>query len=638
MIDATFFFETADPETLEDAQKVIARVQHWEAQVNAMIAASKKGAEREARAQLTRWKKQKVRLLRPKSEVVLAAGEYATVYEGDVFATVKGIRLPNGDITTEVVTDFGIEVLSRQFQIDGDAHARYQLRLHKQGGKTIVIAVAPEHAQSLDKFQTYLNADFNFFGTSGDLKRINSQLISTATVPDTYVTSVLGMHTHPSNKTKCWVSTSGVWQFNGESYSVVEDLTHDVDHAHAMKYSSTIDPSEAPDLDVVADIGKLLFGWNESRVTYSVVGWYVANFFKTAVTKKTGAWPILYTIGEAGSGKTETTKAMMFMYSSEQHPEMLNNFMNITNYSARKLAGSSNTLPLILDEIKPKDDGELKQKMWLELVNTAYNLQTTSRGTKTGEIESWSIQSPIHAIGEKTVGDQSTLERCVCVYFDGMKKHSYSEAWAEFKELPLHKLGQVFLQLAMDEGFVSDLLAKRIELEGLVDKKLADRQRYAASVIAMGLYVVDIALGQSTPAEELVERASMSFYADPETKRIRKQKSAVEQVLEVIDVLIVDSSARDHLEPGQHYQLLSDGRIALHLPTVWPKVMAHCRSIGVGLILSDKDDFLVQLRGHHRCVEINKVVKYYFPGDKDKKLSKPQRSLVIKSNDEGDMV
>lgn len=184
-----------------------------------------------------------------------------------------------------------------------------------------------------------------------------------------------------------------------------------------------------------------------------MLGWMVACYYKQLFHAVYGKFPLMHVNGAAGSGKSEMTKAMMYLFYYKGEPTILS--PSSTNFAITSAISSSASVPVIVDEYKPHVMAKQTVDSLRSIFRSAYNSHTISRGggsrtnDKFGALNQTTLAGPVAFIAEAIEDETAILERSVLVSLRrpfGRLVARYAPAWFAFKDgaSTLSIIGQTF--------------------------------------------------------------------------------------------------------------------------------------------------------------------------------------------------
>ena len=94
---------------------------------------------------------------------------------------------------------------------------------------------------------------------------------------------------------------------------------------------------------------------NSRKVIGPMLAWFAACFLRRLLHDAFKGFPLLHPVGQAGSGKTQTTTLFARMFYNEAEPIVMSAGISSTNFSIKCAVVASSSIPLILDEYKPAE-------------------------------------------------------------------------------------------------------------------------------------------------------------------------------------------------------------------------------------------------------------------------------------------
>lgn len=185
------------------------------------------------------------------------------------------------------------------------------------------------------------------------------------------------------------------------------------------------DLMEAPEFkasDDSAAVVEALLNFNDPYVVGNMLGWFTSAFHRQVYHRLPDSkFPIMQVFGQAGSGKTSTVLSLLRLFYHLSPPIMLPADAS-TLHGIRSAIQSSASIPVALDEFKPRQFGPGKYTGLLQIMRSAYNAQTLAKGGMADGIgSSWrdvrlfAFSAPVLFIGEALESESAMLERTISV-------------------------------------------------------------------------------------------------------------------------------------------------------------------------------------------------------------------------------
>lgn len=167
-----------------------------------------------------------------------------------------------------------------------------------------------------------------------------------------------------------------------------------------------------------------LLTMNKARVMAPMLGWFIASHARMFYHQYKQQFPILAVSGQAGSGKTTTSKALMYLHFYRQVPKTLQ-AGGSSIYGLTSAIQGSASIPTFIDEYKPRELPPNRTGLLLSIFRACYdNGSFTKGGTNQGvmsngrEITDMSYSSPLLFLGEAPETQTAIVERAVQASFD----------------------------------------------------------------------------------------------------------------------------------------------------------------------------------------------------------------------------
>jgi len=417
----------------------------------------------------------------------------------------------------------------------------------KSGSKRQSIIFPPDCWTSNQKFLKILPAkEFIFTGNSNHVQLIRGHLASFE-MPHRKGVKTVGFHDG------YFVTEDGALNKDGS--------TSDFVYMNNIKSNCKLIDTELPQDEDFS----LMKDFNIPKVEMPILGFTVACFFKPIINRLLGCFPLLGIFGEAGAGKTTTTtKITMRFWAIIAQPHSIS---EQTQFSLMKLADSSNSVPLCLEENKACTQDPKLRTVVSNFIRSSYNALEGQRGRPDQSLTNYRYQSPVVIAGETGFVEPAILDRLVIVEMSRKDSAPYLEKFLKLQKLPLERAGRAILEKALSTK--KSLIKKMIHNEfELVDLRLTDRPRTNAAIVRFGLRILGKVLGINIDENiGIIDQAIFDGISDDGKER----KSTVDMILEKMSLISVSQrgseafSRFDHLEEGIHFQRVEVDEMNYHL-------------------------------------------------------------------------
>lgn len=204
----------------------------------------------------------------------------------------------------------------------------------------------------------------------------------------------------------------------------------ETDSPTLYKYSSAFgklgmfksDLTDAPDLeanDRTAKVIDALLRFNEPYAVANLLGWFVSAFHRQVYHHLFSQFPLLQLVGQSGAGKTTTVGHLLRLHYHLSSPLVLQADSS-TKFAIQSAVQSSASIPVVLDEFKPRQFGTGKYASMMQMFRSSYSAQTIAKGGMSTELQSnWkditllAFSAPIVFLTEALETETALLERCV---------------------------------------------------------------------------------------------------------------------------------------------------------------------------------------------------------------------------------
>jgi DNA primase len=334
---------------------------------------------------------------------------------------------------------------------------------------------------------------------------------------------------------------------------------------------------------------------NEPQVVLPILGWFFAAPFRPRIMAKHGKFPILCVWGTQGSGKTSIIKDVFWPLAGiEPNTEPFS--ATATQFALLQQLSSTGSVPVFIDEYKPRDMGETRVKDLIRNLRCLYNGEAVSRGRPDQTLVYYILKAPVCLAGESAPGGDDALnERLISVSpnKNTLMAREFQTVFQQLRRLPLSDLAAPYIQFAMARDTAADLeRALSVTLAVLANAKeidkLKDRCRHNLMVAIFGLLMFEEfaqSLGVQTPELDL-DAVVPSCVAHP-NEDDERTKDAFDRFLESLAAYALMGA----LEEGRHYTM-ANGYLCIHLRSCYEVYLTERRRAG----LDDETNGLSALR------------------------------------------
>jgi hypothetical protein len=407
------------------------------------------------------------------------------------------------------------------------------------------------------------------------------RLVASAAVPTRRGTTNLGYHAGPEGARWVWPGPAITADGFLEEADVVFVPTGSTLPARMVYEPTPANETEALAREVLPRLLKL----NAHEVILPMLGWFFATPFKPRLHKLLGHFPILMVWGTQGSGKTSLVKEILWpLFGVARRTEPYS--CTETEFALIRQFACTDSVPVFLDEFKPRDMGKVKVDKLLRLFRRVYGGETEERGRVDLSVASYNLLAPIVFAGESMPeGDPALIERMLCVSPDKNFLMEHPEACDAFRELARMQLGRLagpFIQWSLGRDVDEELERARATTETLITQaRLKGRVPLRVFdnllVMTFGLQMFDAwaqELGVATPDADALAafKALTASLLEGEASNVK----------DAFDAFLEACSTYAHLgalKENTHYVMI-DGKLCLYLPACHEVYLAQRRTTG----------------------------------------------------------
>lgn len=462
--------------------------------------------------------------------------------------------------------------------------------------KKIRRKITLEDFMSAKSFKKAINhIDYCFSGSDNDLEYIKSSFSQLKYVEKTGL-----LHTGFHKVEDKWFFTSSDNTID-QSLNTNEQCVMIENHSELDTLLLKIKPIEK---DELLKIAEAMFKFNTLKKTATILGYIAATFLKERLWKSSNIkFPHLLMIGEAGSGKSQTVESVIIPILGLVREAI--GASKCTSFTTLKIASSSNTCPLIIEEYKPQQIGPSRVKDISNLLRDIYDHHTGTRGKADQTIQTYNLQCPVIMVGEAGTSETAIVERSLQVIFSktDIKDSTFQNNFNLLKknEKLLSKLGRALLNEA--------LLISDDEIIKLYDTLYNDKvdsninvPRVTNSVTCclLGLSLIkrvfnrlQLDFGTTIDINEgdLIKAINSAAYCDLLGEN-SSSKSVIDQTLEVFDRMAENGLLVENID----YTIVKGSHLALRVNKFYDKFTKYVGDCRIEMEVLPQSQFTTQLR------------------------------------------
>lgn len=441
---------------------------------------------------------------------------------------------------------------------------------------------SPDAWISKQRFKKALGGrlDLRYKGTDDDIQDIMG-ILDLYNTPVKNGTRVIGLH--KIDNTWAFVEQEGALDKNG----IRKDIVFLPDQTNLTCSLIAREPIKKEQL---REIVPVLFDFNDSSVVSPLLGWCFACFFKPRIFHLKREFPLLDIWGEKGSGKTKTLEYVVKPIFGITSPIARIDIQ--TRFSFIREIASSNLIPVIYDEYKLTRITSRQQRNEISgMIRGVYNNISVSRGRPDQSLIRYTYLAPVIISGEQGLTELAHKDRIIETYWSKTRSSPHQDAFDQLSKMNLTGIGRDFLlwSLNQDDNFLEDVYNEEFEK---IDDELKDRIRENTAFARFGLRMFSLYL-ESRGLGALHEDTLGEIDSSQKENLVKQSnKSLVDSTIEVFSVM----AEGNLLEENRHYRVNTEGKLFLHINSIYPIFKRWVRDYDWEGEALDKTSFTRQLR------------------------------------------
>lgn len=352
---------------------------------------------------------------------------------------------------------------------------------------------------------------------------------------------------------------------------------------------------------------RALLSVNSPTVVAQMLGWFVSCFHRQFYHHGYGQFPLLHPNGQAGSGKTMTTKLFAGLNYFTTEPKIASCSTNTTKFAHKVGYTGSASVPFILDEYKPSELGKVRHDELLQAFRLSYNQGTGSSGGLSNgsasssfrDVTEYPYSSPVAFLGESQEMQTAVVQRSLPVAFnpddkirgrDSFNLAMRGSAW-------MSNLGYSILQHSFRETIGSRMDALdpiRAKLRDSFDSSIEDRQVFNLAVVLAGVDYLDKVLrpifGDELRGE--VDTLRQALYEHKHDINVRSMSEAAKTLNDLALISRTEEpDSPNALREAREY-IVRDGYVEILMRETFVKYFSWCKSKGINPYFTSAEAFM----------------------------------------------
>lgn len=472
----------------------------------------------------------------------------------------------------------------------------------------------PQDFNDILSFKKALNSfSLIFNGSNSDLQHIKAK-ISSETKDIIIGLSYEGFH-----------KINSKWLFVDNDTAVSDNLTLNSSaivlenfrevHSNLLEFSSITK-------EELKTIAPSLFNFNNLSVTATLIPYICGLFLKGKLEHIGIKYNHLLVEGQSGSGKSQTLENVVSPILGCR--ENILDASTCTNFALTKLSSSSNFLPLIIDEYKPRKIGAYRVSTISNIMRNSYDAHKTIKGTQNlGKNIEFVPRSSVILCGEMGITETANIERSLKIFLSTSNLNENTKKnFIILKENSslLSKLGKSLLMggLKMSENNLKstyNLFYSKFSGDAIKNERI--KQSITNGLLGLAL-LIDVFVDLGLDFKETTGYSSKDIETALKNSVVKellednlKSKSVVDITLETFNRM----AANGELVRGADYDCVksSDGGKVLRLnySVFYDRFLKYCKDHNLDIEVLTLSSFKKQLSKMNYCEFYNKPTCFH---------------------------
>lgn len=387
---------------------------------------------------------------------------------------------------------------------------------------------------------------------------------------------------------------------------------------HGNFRSDILVAPELRNLSKAPEVLRALLHINGNDYTVAaLLGWLAACWIKPYhLLRKEGSFPLLQSYGESGSGKTALNALLLHMFYY-RNPPVMTNARTGTGYGRRVLFGASTTIPIYVDEYKPRHMNRNEVMEFQAMIHEMYTPKFAAprgggdvRSSAPGQWAELSMDvktTPLSFSTENPITETAIQERTLAVPFSKAAREDHTSQFntvAANTEV-LAALGRSMLNAALHlpKTTIDKLIERSEQLAAeALSRSGNSRIVYNISVALSGIGLLELVIKKLLPelGEELVGRFSTlrgAMLSQGNYSSLSSVPELVKVLRFMVQVSNMDGLEADHTpKPGRDFSYTPNRALEIDVPAFYLRYTLAAQKYNQSLLFPDADGMYMALR------------------------------------------
>lgn len=411
-----------------------------------------------------------------------------------------------------------------------------------------------------------------------------------------------------------WADRYGVLSRNGIAYRLVGERTSEPEFKTDIRNAPPLrgDGGDMTVPEEAREFFRNFFRINAPELLARMFGWYLACFFTQAIRHISEQFPLMQIYGPAGSGKTATNKLLIRLHYYMARPRT-QSAVGGTKFAFEALVSASASIPLVIDEFKPREMRKDQVDVLKHLIRTNYDADHISKGRVSSDsgISRMDVRdsrnaAPLIFIGEALESQTAVIARSVEVPLTPESRrgcsaafsycHLHRDVLSRFGRHCMESAYQVNLDRLRDELHRNKVL---VEQHAGIQGGNADRQVHNMAVILTGLEfgrkVLHRIFGDEFDSE--IDRLRDAVLGRRETL-VRRNMSEASKVIDTLAYLSRgEEEDKFRMQFGKDY-VTNGVFIEIHMRNAYTKYVRFKRSLNEEVLFDNVEAFITGMSNY----------------------------------------
>lgn len=446
------------------------------------------------------------------------------------------------------------------------------------------------------------------------------------------------------------VSYEGFHKVENKWYMVSGDKTVDerlspTDKLLLLEGSSEL-PTDILNMELITSeellsLAPHLFNFNNLKISSTIIG-YVCGLYLKAKLREVGIkYNHLLIEGHSGSGKSSVLEDVITPLLSMDMESVLDASQS-TNFALNRGISSSNLVPLIIDEYKPKQIGIYKVNTISNLLRNSYDLHKSIKGVSSlGKNREFVSRASIILCGEAGIDETANIERSLKVVFASntlnFKTAASMNALRLHRKL-LNKLSKNLLKGALRMNEESLRIAHASICEKGVGKIFTNhRVRNSIANCILGISLLKVAFKElgldfeeacGVKVRDIIDSINAAAGEDLLDNN-SSSKNVIEDTLETLNRMSVNNLLTKGVDYDSAKEIDGEKCLRLNYTVFYDRFIKYCKDYNVSHEILSLNSFKKQLKKMDYCLYYNKPMSFrMWTGSEDKNY-KTCRAAVL---------